>query len=229
MLLKRILHQPIHSIDLDSGRTLNKHLNTEPFGSDNLHLNRKGYEKLSKFFIGKIESPQIILRRQNLKAPRNYTKAVSFSIVDDKFSPLLSLYALLMFVNFCPLLILVNIYVLLTLVNLNVLKPVRPVDFNNSMCTVDGLGLVSSVNFSQSVHPIDVLNFVLSVNLSKIICPVNSDKLERPVNSSTLARPVNSSNFVLSVDIRTVDSNKPLRPVNSSKSLRPVDVTTCME
>ena len=119
--LKELCTDQFHSIDLDSGRTLNKHLNTEPFRSDNLHLNRKRYEKLSKFFIRKIESPQIILRRQNLKALRKYTKAVSFSIIDDKFSPLLSVYALLMFVNFCPLSILVNIYVLLTLVNLNVL------------------------------------------------------------------------------------------------------------
>ena len=52
------------------------HLNAELFHSDNLHLNRKGYEKLSKLFIGKIEFLQITDRRQNLKAPRNYTEAV---------------------------------------------------------------------------------------------------------------------------------------------------------
>ena len=122
--LKKFCTNQFHYIDLDSGWTLNNHLNTELFRSDNLHLNRKGYEKLSKLFIGKIESLQITLRRQNLKAPRNYTETVSFSIVDDQFPPLLSVYrnlvnlhALLMFVNLCPMLILVNIYVILTLVN----------------------------------------------------------------------------------------------------------------
>ena len=122
--LKELCIHQFHFIDLDSGWTLNNHLNTELFRSDNLHLNRKGYEKLSKLFIGKIESLQITLRRQNLKAPRNYTETVSFSIVDDQFPPLLSVYrnlvnlhALLMFVNLCPMLILVNIYVILTLVN----------------------------------------------------------------------------------------------------------------
>ena len=44
----------MHYIDLDYGWTLNNHLNTELFRNDNLHLNRKGYEKLSKLIIGKI-------------------------------------------------------------------------------------------------------------------------------------------------------------------------------
>ena len=90
--LKELCTNQFHYIDLDSGWTLNNHLNTKLFRSDNLHLNKKGYEKLSKLFIGKIESLQITFRRQNLKAPRNYTEAVSFSIVDDQFSPLLSVY-----------------------------------------------------------------------------------------------------------------------------------------
>ena len=82
----------MHYIDLDSGWILNNHLNTELFRSDNLNLNRKGYEKRSKLFIGKIKSLQITLRRQNLKAPRKCTEAVSFSIVDDQFPFLLSVY-----------------------------------------------------------------------------------------------------------------------------------------
>ena len=73
--LKELCTDQFHYIDLDSGWTLNNHLNAELFRSDNLHLNRKGYEKLSKLFIGKIESLQITVRRQNLKAPRNYTEA----------------------------------------------------------------------------------------------------------------------------------------------------------
>ena len=51
-----------------SGWTLNNLLITELFRSDKLHLNRKGYEKLSKLFIGKIKSLQITLRPQNSKA-----------------------------------------------------------------------------------------------------------------------------------------------------------------
>ena len=87
--LNELCTDQFHYIDLDSGWTLNNHLNAELFRSDNLHLNRKGYEKLSKLFIGKIESLQITLRHQNLKVPRNYTEAVSFSIVDNQF-PFLS-------------------------------------------------------------------------------------------------------------------------------------------
>ena len=90
--LKEFCTNHFHYIDLDSGRTLNNHLNTELSRSDNLHLNRKGYEKISKLFIGKVESLQITLRRQNLKESRNYTEAVSFSIADDQFPPLLSVY-----------------------------------------------------------------------------------------------------------------------------------------
>ena len=74
--LKELCTVQFHYIDLDSGWTLDNHLNTELFRSDNLNLNKKGYEKLSKLFIGKIEFLQITLRRQNLKAPRNYTEAV---------------------------------------------------------------------------------------------------------------------------------------------------------
>ena len=70
-------------------RKSNNDPNTELFRIDNLHLNRKCYEKLSKLFIGEIESLQITLRRQNLKAPRKYTEAVSFSRASDQF-PLLS-------------------------------------------------------------------------------------------------------------------------------------------
>ena len=54
--LKEFCTNQFHYIDLDSGWTLNNLLITELFRSDNLHLNRKGYEKLSKLFIGKIES-----------------------------------------------------------------------------------------------------------------------------------------------------------------------------
>ena len=223
--LKELCTDQFHYIDLDSGWTLNNHLNTELFRSDNLHLNRKGYEKLSKLFIGKIESLQITVRRQNLKAPRNYTEAVSFSIVDNQFPPLLSVYQ-----NsskpVCP----VNVCKPLSPVNpskhtcsFNFSGPVHPVDFSNPICTVDGLRLVRPLNFSKSARPIDALKLVRSVNFNTIICPDKSDKPERPVNSSILVHPVNSSNFVLPVNIHTVDSNKPLHPVNSS-NVRPVDV-----
>ena len=57
-----------------SGRTLYNRLYTEIYRDDNLHLNRKGYEKLSKLFIGKIESLQITLQPQNFKASRNHTE-----------------------------------------------------------------------------------------------------------------------------------------------------------
>ena len=45
--LKKLCTDQFHYLDLDAGWTLNNHLNTELFRSDNLHLNRKGYEKLS--------------------------------------------------------------------------------------------------------------------------------------------------------------------------------------
>ena len=227
--LKELCTKQFHYTDLDSGWTLNNHLNTELFRSDNLHLNRKGYGKLSKLFIGKIESLQITLRRHNLKAARNYTDAVSFSIVDVQFPRLLSVYR-----NFSKPVTPVKACKLLPPVNpskhirsfnpsepVSSCKLVRPVDFSNPMCTVDGLRSVRPVKFSKSVRSVDALKLARSVNFTKIICPVNSDKPECPVNSSTLVRPVNSSNFVLPVDIHPVDSNKPLRPVNSS-NVRPV-------
>ena len=74
--LKGFCTDQCHYNDLDSGWTLNNHLNAELFRSDNLHLNRKGYEKLSKLFISKIESLQITVQRQNLKVPRDYIEAV---------------------------------------------------------------------------------------------------------------------------------------------------------
>ena len=80
--LKQLCIDQIYYIDLDSGWTLNNHLNSEFFRDDNLHLNRKGYEKLSKIFIGKIESLQITVRHQNLKAPRKYTEEVC-TLADD--------------------------------------------------------------------------------------------------------------------------------------------------
>ena len=234
--LKEFCTNQFHYIDLHSGWTLNNHLNTELFSSNNLHLNRKGYKRLSKLFIVKIESLQITLRRQNLKTSRNYTEAVSFSIVDDQFpAPLLSVYR-----NFskpvCP----VNLCKPLPPINpskhicsfnfnepicfVNSCKLVHPVDFSNPMCTVDGLRSVCPVNFSKSVCPVDALKAVHSVNFNKIVCTVNSNKPGCPVNSSTLVRPVNSSNFVDPVDICIVDSNKPLHLVNSSKPVCPVDV-----
>ena len=72
--------------DFDSGWTLNNHLNTELLHRDSLPLNGKGQEKLSKIFISKIESLQVTLLHQNLKASKNYSEAVSFSIVDDQYS-----------------------------------------------------------------------------------------------------------------------------------------------
>ena len=114
---------------LDSGWTLNNHLNIELFHSDNLHLNRKDYEKLSKLFISKIDTLEITLRRQNLKAPRNYTEAVSFSIVEDQFPPLLSVYR-----NFskpgCPV---------------NVCRPLPPANPSKYIC---------SFNFSEPIRSV---------------------------------------------------------------------------
>ena len=206
--LKELCTDQFHYIDLDSGWTLNNHLNAELFRSDNLHLNRKGYEKLSKLFIGKIESLQITLRRQNLKAPRNYTEVVSFSIIDDQFPPSLSVYRNsskpVYPVNVCKPLLPVNPSKHICSFNfsepirsVSSCKPVRPVDFSNPMCTVDGLRSVRPINFSKSVRPVDALKLLHSVNFNKIICPVYSDKPECPVNSSTLVCLVNSNNFVL--------------------------------
>ena len=232
--LKGLCTNQFHYIDLDSGWTLNNHLNAKLFRSDNLHLNRKVYEKLSKLFISKIESLQITVRRQNLKAQRNYTEAVSFSIVDDQFPPLSSVYRNsskpVCPINVCKPLLPFNPSKHLCSFNFSEpirsgssCKPVRPVDFTNPMCTVDGLRSLCPVNFSKSVRPVDAHKLVRSVNFNKIICPVSSNKPERPVSSSALVYPLNSSNFVLPVGIHPVDSNKSLRPVNSS-NLRPVDV-----
>ena len=52
--LKDFYTNSFHYIELDSVGALNNHLNTELFRNDNLHLNRKGYEKLSKLIMGKI-------------------------------------------------------------------------------------------------------------------------------------------------------------------------------
>ena len=75
------------TFQFDSGWTRNNHLNTELFCSDDFHLIRKGYEMLSRLFIGKNT-----LRCQNSKASRNYSEAVLFSIVENQFPPLLSVY-----------------------------------------------------------------------------------------------------------------------------------------
>ena len=211
------------------------HLNTELFCKDNLHLNRKGYEKLSKLFIGKTESLQITLQRQNSKASRNYPEAVSFSIVDDQFPPLLSMYQNfskdLCPVNVCKPLLHVNPSKHMCSFNfseqmgfVNSCKPVLPVDSSNSMCTVDILRSAHPVNSSKSVLPVDALKPVRSTIFNKIVCTVNSNKPGHPVISSTLVRPANSSKFMRSVDVHTVNSNKPLCPVNSRKPVRPVDV-----
>ena len=129
---------------------MNNHLNFELFRSDELHLNRRGYEKPLKLFIGKTESLQITLRRQNLKAPRNYTEVVSFSIIDDQFPPSLSVYRNsskpVYPVNVCKPLLPVNPSKHICSFNfsepirsVSSCKPVRPVDFSNPMCTVDAL------------------------------------------------------------------------------------------
>ena len=110
--LKEFCTSKFHKIDLDSGWTLNNHLNTELFRSDNLHLNRKDYEKLSKLLIGKIESLQITLRRQNLKAPRNYPEEVLFSIVPAFIISVCKPVCLVNILKTLFLLILVNIHVL---------------------------------------------------------------------------------------------------------------------
>ena len=116
-LLYPVCTSEFHYIMLDSRGTLNKHLSNGLFHNDNLHLNRKGYEKLSKLLIGKIEPLQTALQRQNLKASKNYTETVSFSKVDINsllyyqcIEALVNLCVLLMLANICPLLILANIH-----------------------------------------------------------------------------------------------------------------------
>ena len=52
--LKEFCTDEFHYIELDSGWTLNNHLNTELFRKDNFHLNRKDYEKLSKYLSVKL-------------------------------------------------------------------------------------------------------------------------------------------------------------------------------
>ena len=150
---------PTNSITLIQilvGWTLNNHLNNELFRSNNLH----GYEKLPQLFIGKIEFLQITLRRQNLKAPRNYTETVSFSIGDDQFPPLLSVYRNsskpVCSANVCkppinPRKHICSFNFSEPIRSASSYKGVRPVDFTNPMCTVDGLRLVRPVNFSKSV------------------------------------------------------------------------------
>ena len=130
--------------------------------------------------IGKIESLQITVRRQNLKAPRNYTEAISFSIIDDQFPPLLSVYRNsskpVCPVNVCKPLLLVNPSQHTCFFNfsepirsVSSCKPVRPVDFSNSMCTVDGLRSARPVSFSKSARPVDAHKLVRSVNFNEVI------------------------------------------------------------
>ena len=204
--LEEFCTNEFHYIELDSGWTLNNHLNTELFRNDNLHL-----QKPMKLFISKIESLQITLRRQNSKALRNSSEAVSLLTINSLLyyqciETLVNLYVLLMFVNPCPMLILPSKHIC----SFNFSEPIR------------------SVNSTKSVCPVDALKPAHSVSFNKIACTVNSNKHGHPVNSSTLVRPVNSSNFVRSADVRTVNSNKPLHPVNSSRPVRPVDLRKSM-
>ena len=128
--LKEFCTEEFHCIELDSGWTWNNHLITELFPNDNLHLNRKGYEKLSKLIIGKTESFQITIRHQNSKVSRNYSEAVSFSIVDDQFPPLLSVYQIFS-KPVCPV---------------NVCKPLPHINPNKHIC---------SFNFSKPIQPVN--------------------------------------------------------------------------
>ena len=48
--LKEFCTNEFQYIELNYGWILNNHLNTELFRKDNLHLNRKGYEKLSVIY-----------------------------------------------------------------------------------------------------------------------------------------------------------------------------------
>ena len=52
--LKEFCTDEFHYIELDFGWTLNSHLNTELFRKDSFHLNRKDYEKLSKYLSVKL-------------------------------------------------------------------------------------------------------------------------------------------------------------------------------
>ena len=100
------------------------------------------------------------LRFDVLKAPRNYTEAVSFSIGDDQFPPLLSVYRNsskpVCSANVCkppinPRKHICSFNFSEPIRSASSYKVVRPVDFTNPMCTVDGLRLVRPVNFSKSV------------------------------------------------------------------------------
>ena len=189
--LKEFCTNQFHYIDLDSGWTLNNYLNTELFRSDNLHLNRKSYEKLSKFFIGKIESLQITLRRQNLRVSRNDTEAVSFSIVHDQFPPLLSVYRNFSKpvcpVNVCKPLPPVNLSKHICSFNFNVpihsvnsCKPVHPVDFSNPMCTVDGLRsylLLILANLCGLLMLLNLYVLLISIKLYVLLILINLDAL----------------------------------------------------
>ena len=174
--------------------------------------------------MSKIESFQITLRRQNLKTSRNYTEAVSFSIVDDQFPPLISLYQ-----DFSKPICHVN--------DCKLLPPVNP---SKHICTFN---ISEPTRFVTSCKPdlilanlcilLMLLNFYVVLISIKFLITVNSNNSGRPINSTTLVHPVNFSNVVRPVDIRPVDSNKhlhpvssskPVCPVNSSKPVRPIDV-----
>ena len=217
--LKEFCTNQLHYIDLDLDWTVNNHLNTELFHSDDLHLNRKGYEKLSKLFMGKIESLQITLRLRNLKTSRNYTEAVSFSIVDEQFPSLLSVSR-----NFskpvCP----VSVCKPLPAVNPSkhyIREPIRSVNSNT---------LVRRVNSSNFVHPVDIRTADCNKPLHPVICsirpvhPVNVCKTIPSVNSNKIARTVTSDKPINSNVVRPVNSSKTMYPVNSSKPERLVDV-----
>ena len=143
--LKEFCTNEFHYIEWDSGWTLSNHLNTGLLRKDNLHLNRKGYEKLSKLFIGKIESIQITLQHQNSKTSRNYSEAASFSIFDNQFPPLLSLYR-------------------------NFSKPVCPVNVCRPLPHVNPSKHVCSFNFSEPIHSVNSCKPVHHVDFSNPIC-----------------------------------------------------------
>ena len=90
----------------------------------------------SKLFIVKIEYLQITLRRQNLKAFRNYKDTALFSIINDEFPPLLSVSQ-----NFsrpvCP----VRIY-----------KPLPPVNPSKHVCSFNfNKSMASSIKYVRKI------------------------------------------------------------------------------
>ena len=84
----------------------------------------------------------LTLRRQNSKASRSYSEAVSFSIVDDQFAPFISKYQ-----NFIK-----------PVCAVNVCKPLPHVNPSKHICSVNFSESILSVNSYKPVQFVDSSN-----------------------------------------------------------------------